>query len=428
MRKKHLLFGIFLIAGLASIPCGINAQNTPFDQDTVVTSPQDSDSPFAVTETAATAAMAEKFEINGSWVNVRSGPGTGNSVVKTLPRGTTGLKLEEQNGWSKIEFSNGVTGWVRNDLISKSATVTTVTSTGATTATKRIAAANAKQFARWERHLGKSLLDYSRFPWYWKLNRANDAYKEGNYQKAYELALTSSGNPYESAYMQALCLDKMGQHEKAAKLLNLLEKPFEDLVFASKLEEMAKPYIDEPIVFKFGGFDDIKTYRAKKAAGSQLGLESSVYYDKYVDINTWKWRSNAAYKEFEKIAGIDCSGFVQMIQKDAFADAGVKYPITSGRTSTSGLWSEKYTTSINPGVKPPPPPDIRPGDMILLDYGHNRYGHSMIYKGTDSQGNIMVMQMGGTAEVSILPPYKYEFYKGTYRMNGMDKVRKAITA
>ncbi|MDD3148743.1 MAG: hypothetical protein PHD82_15720, partial [Candidatus Riflebacteria bacterium] len=118
----------------------------------------------------------------------------------------------------------------------------------------------------------------------------------------------------------------------------------------------------------------------------------------------------------------------QMVQKEAYAKAGVKYPITSGRTSTSGLWSQQYTDSINPGVKPPPPPDIRPGDMILLDYGHNRYGHSMIYKGTDSQGNILVMQMGDTAEISVLSPHKYEFYKGTYRMNGMDKVRKAMTA
>ena len=66
--------------------------------------------------------------------------------------------------------------------------------------------------------------------------------------------------------------------------------------------------------------------------------------------------------------------------------------------------------------------------MILLDYGHNRYGHSMIYKGRDAQGNILVMQMGDTAEVNILPAHKFEFYKGTYRMNGMDQVRKAMTA
>ncbi|MFZ5951144.1 MAG: NlpC/P60 family protein, partial [Candidatus Rifleibacteriota bacterium] len=148
----------------------------------------------------------------------------------------------------------------------------------------------------------------------------------------------------------------------------------------------------------------------------------------YVDIKTWKWRSKDAYQKFEKIGGIDCSGFVQRVQQQAFKKAGIKYPITQGRTSTSGLWSKKYTDEINPGVKPPPPPDIRPGDMILLDYGHNRYGHSMIYKGKDAAGNLIVIQMGATAEEAILPAHKYQYYKGTYRMKGMDQVRKNLTA
>lgn len=415
MRMKYLLYG-FLAIGLQGNPALVFAQNTPFEVQAV-----------NATQTGRDQVDSESFEINGSWVNLRSGPGTGNSVLKTLPRGTTGVKIGEKNGWYQIDFGNGLTGWVRADLVSKTSAAQSPAST-TSASTSSVAAANAVQFDRWKRHLGKDLLDFGRFPWYWKLNRANKAFQDGDYQSALDLARASSGNPLEAAYLQAMCLDKMGQSDKAAKMLKALEKPLEDIVFNRKLDSLAKPYIDEPIVFKFGGFDDIKTYKAKKAAGSKLGLESSVYYDKYVDINTWKWRSPEAFAEFKKIGGIDCSGFVQMIQKDAFASTGVKYPITSGRISTSGLWSEKYTKSINPGVKPPPPPDIRPGDMILLDYGHNRYGHSMIYKGTDSQGNILVMQMGGTAEVSILSPHKYEFYKGAYRMNGMDQVRKALTA
>jgi hypothetical protein len=411
MHRKNLMFGFLLMVGLGSAPCGVYAQNNPFEVGTV-------------TPTQSVAAV-EKYAINGSWVNVRSGPGTGNGVLKTLPRGSTGTKIAEKNGWLQIDFGNGLTGWVRADLVSKSGGAT---ATVPAQSMNKLAAANAKQFARWEKHLGSDLLDFGRFPWYWKLNRANKAFKNGEYADAYKLAREASGNPLEAAYLQAMCLDKMGQHDAAAKLLAQLEKPFEDIVFTKKLDELAKPYVDEPIVFKFGGFDDIKTYQKKKAAGNDLGLNSGEYYEKYVDIKTWKWRSKEAYDRFQKIGGIDCSGLVQMVQKEAFAKAGVKYPITSGRTSTSGLWSEKYTTSINPGVKPPPPPDIRPGDMILLDYGHNRYGHSMIYRGTDSQGNILVTQMGDTAEMSILPPHKYEFYKGAYRMNGMDQVRKAMTA
>lgn len=30
--------------------------------------------------------------------------------------------------------------------------------------------------------------------------------------------------------------------------------------------------------------------------------------------------------------------------------------------------------------------------------------------------------------IGINPAHKFEFYKGTYRMNGMDQVRKAMTA
>ena len=401
---------IFLICAILLSPGSLIAQGDPFAVDT--------------------AAAVANFEIGKAWVNVRTGPGVDNAVLKTLPRGTAGVKLEEKNGWFKIDFGNGLIGWVRSDLVSQTASTAepSVATPPTTTANSSVAAANTKQFERWDRHLGGDLLNYDKFPWYWRLNRASDAYNKGDYKNAYELACKASGNAIEAAYMQAKCLNKLGRHEDAARLLKLLEKNFEDIVFSRKIQALADPYIKEPIVFKFGGFDDIDAYRKKKTSGNRLGLNSAEYYEKYVDINTWKWKSSAAYKDFEKIGGIDCSGFVQMIQKDAYKQAGVKFPISTGRTSTSGLWSEKYTKSINPGVKPPPPPDIRPGDMILLDYGHNRYGHSMIYKGRDAQGNILVMQMGDTAEVNILPAHKFEFYKGTYRMNGMDQVRKAMTA
>jgi len=269
MRRKNLMFGFLLMVGLGSAPCGVYAQNNPFEVGTV-------------TPTQSVAAV-EKYAINGSWVNVRSGPGTGNGVLKTLPRGSTGTKIAEKNGWLQIDFGNGLTGWVRADLVSKSGGAT---ATVPAQSMNKLAAANAKQFARWEKHLGSDLLDFGRFPWYWKLNRANKAFKNGEYADAYKLAREASGNPLEAAYLQAMCLDKMGQHDAAAKLLAQLEKPFEDIVFTKKLDELAKPYVDEPIVFKFGGFDDIKTYQKKKAAGNDLGLNSGEYYEKYVDIKT----------------------------------------------------------------------------------------------------------------------------------------------
>ncbi|MDD3149191.1 MAG: SH3 domain-containing protein, partial [Candidatus Riflebacteria bacterium] len=292
MRRKYLLFGFLLVAGLNAVPGAVQAQNDPFEVGSE-----------ASAQVQVADVQAEQFAINAAWVNVRKGPGTGNSVLKTLPRGSVGTKIGEKNGWFQIDFGNGLTGWVRNDLVSK--TSETGTSNPSTPTANRQAAANAAQFSRWQRHLGKDLLDFDRFPWYWKLNRANKAFKNGDYADAYKLAREASGNPLEAAYMQALCLDKMGQHDSAAKILGLLEKHLEDIVFARKIEEIAQPYVDEPIVFKFGGFDDLKTYQKKKASGNDLGLNSSEYYADYVDINTWKWRSNEAYKKFQKIGGID---------------------------------------------------------------------------------------------------------------------------
>ncbi|GAB4282576.1 MAG: hypothetical protein Kow0029_28200 [Candidatus Rifleibacteriota bacterium] len=418
---------LYTLLVLALVICFSNqgfAQNNPFDEENTVSDPQTSDSPFAITD--STAAADETMEIDGSWVNVRSGPGIGNAVIKTLPRGSRGRKLQERNGWSKIDFGNGLIGWVYNKLLAK--VDSDPQNTNDDSADSSTSVWVNKQFERWDRHLGGSLLDYTRFPWYWRLKRAYNAFNKGDYQSALSLAQAASGNQLEAAYMQAKCYAKLGNTDKAERLLKILEKHFEDIVMRQKLDEIAKPYIDEPIVFKFGGFDDIETYKKKKAQGNRLGLNSGEYYEKFVDIKTWKWRSKSAYEEFKKIGGIDCSGFVQKIQKEAFDKAGVKYPITQGRTSTSGLWSKKYTDEINPGVKPPPPPDIRPGDMILLDYGHNRYGHSMIYKGTDSKGNIIVLQMGDTAQEAILPAHKYQYYKGTFRMKGMDKAREMLTA
>jgi hypothetical protein len=412
-------FGFLLIIGLIALNPGlVLGQSNPFDESNQVTNPQAVESPFSVESTTNVA----EFEIDGSWVNIRTGPGTNNSVIKTLPRGTKGKKLEERDGWSKIDFGDGLVGWVYNKLLAK------VESAQAPQIQTADNTWLDNQFERWDRHLGEDLLDYSKFPWWWRLSRAERAFKKGNYKSAYELARKASGNTLESAYMQAKCLAKMGKTEKAEKIMQILEKYFEDIVVTKKLENISKPYIDEPIVFKFGGFDDIDTYKNKKQDGNRLGLNSDEYYEKFVNIKTWKWRSKDAYNEFQKIGGIDCSGFVQRIQKEAFEKAGVKYPITTGRTSTRGLWSQKYTDEVNPGVKPPPPPDIRPGDMILLDYGHNRYGHSMIYKGRDGQGNIIVIQMGDTAQEAILPAHKYQYYKGTYRMKGMDQVRKSLTA
>lgn len=379
--------------------------------------------PFDVTTISQTTAEYKVVAIDRAWVNVRTGPGTNHSILDCLPHGSEGKKIREKEGWYEIKFSDELTGFVRKDLVAD----ITPAQVQPPAPPANLAAQNREQFERWNRHLGECLLDYSKFSWFWRLGRARRAFARGNYQTAYNLASRARGNPIEAAYMQAMALNEMGQPERAAEILSALEQTLEDKIIVNKLKKISQPYKDEPIVFKFGGFDDIDTYREKKAQGNRVGLNSSEYYERFVDINTWQWRSDSAYREFQSIGGIDCSGFVQLIQQEAYKQTDVSFPIR-GRTSTSGLWSGKYADEINPGFAPPPPPDIRPGDMILLQYEHNRFGHSMIYKGLDAQGNIRVLQMGQTPEVTTLSPDRYQYYKGTYRMKGMDEVRNVITA
>ncbi|MFZ5949268.1 MAG: SH3 domain-containing protein, partial [Candidatus Rifleibacteriota bacterium] len=257
MAKKNWLAFLLMIGVLNLGPNLVFAQNNPFDESTTVSNPARTDDPFAV----ESASNAEQFEIDGSWVNVRSGPGTNNGVLKTLPRGTKGKKLEEKNGWIKIDFGNGLVGWVSSKYIAKSAGSG---NTGTVTPPATESSYASKQIERWERHLGKDLLDFNRFPWYWRLNRAEKAFQKGDYESALELARASSGNPIEAAFMQAKCLAKLGQGDKAEKILKVLEKHLEDIVVQKKLDQISEPYINEPIVFKFGGFDDIDTYRRKK--------------------------------------------------------------------------------------------------------------------------------------------------------------------
>ena len=55
-------------------------------------------------------------------VNLRSGPGTSNSVIATLPAGTTMICGGQSNGWYKVVY-NGTVGYVSGDYVTASNTV-----------------------------------------------------------------------------------------------------------------------------------------------------------------------------------------------------------------------------------------------------------------------------------------------------------------
>lgn len=70
--------------------------------------------------TKQNAGPASQGRVNSSvGLNIRSGAGTGNSVIGTLANNATINIIGEENGWYKIKLDNGRTGYVGANYISK---------------------------------------------------------------------------------------------------------------------------------------------------------------------------------------------------------------------------------------------------------------------------------------------------------------------
>lgn len=65
--------------------------------------------------------------ITASSLNVRAGAGTNYSKVATVSKGNTVEIMSSSNGWYKIKLSNGKTGWVSSQYVSKGNTTSTST-------------------------------------------------------------------------------------------------------------------------------------------------------------------------------------------------------------------------------------------------------------------------------------------------------------
>jgi uncharacterized protein YgiM (DUF1202 family) len=62
---------------------------------------------------AAEVEPLDLWQVTGTLVNLRSGPGTGNDIVAQLSIGTEAEVLDEGNGWYRIRTADGaVDGWI----------------------------------------------------------------------------------------------------------------------------------------------------------------------------------------------------------------------------------------------------------------------------------------------------------------------------
>lgn len=188
------------------------------------------------------------------------------------------------------------------------------------------------------------------------------------------------------------------------------------------------PWVKEGVVFKFGGYDSLDEYKRKIQAGNRPGLKSDEYFEKYVDKKTWQYKSEDARREYDKIAGIDCAGFVQKIYSELCAKNGIEPP-ASYKVSGFELETSKFSTKMKDdgGI---PPKSAKPGDFISLKpTDPTGWGHIIYYAGRDASGQPMVVESAGIGKVVYrpMPDSYYSRYLGTYRFNEMDKIREKAT-
>jgi SH3-like domain-containing protein len=55
--------------------------------------------------------------VNVETANMRSGPGTGDTVVATVKKGVVFAPLEMKGDWMKVRYKNEITGWIHNSLL-----------------------------------------------------------------------------------------------------------------------------------------------------------------------------------------------------------------------------------------------------------------------------------------------------------------------
>ncbi|EAC4522088.1 invasion associated endopeptidase [Listeria monocytogenes] len=78
------------------------------------------------------AAAAEKTEksVSATWLNVRSGAGVDNSIITSIKGGTkVTVETTESNGWHKITYNDGKTGFVNGKYLTDKAVSTPVAPT-----------------------------------------------------------------------------------------------------------------------------------------------------------------------------------------------------------------------------------------------------------------------------------------------------------
>ncbi|MFC1743972.1 tetratricopeptide repeat protein [Candidatus Riflebacteria bacterium] len=219
----------------------------------------------------------------------------------------------------------------------------------------------------------------------------------------------------------------------ATELLKKRIKTLEELAdskFAQVLREKTNEYMAANVRFKIGGNDTIETYKEKMQQGARAGLHSDEYFSKYVDPKTWNFRSRNAQKEFLKIAGIDCAGFLQRNWQYLYKKAGVSYPINTEVKMSGGMLFKKDFIETLPITKsdPFPPSGIKTGDIIRLGkHGDGNWNHFFFFDHVDKSGRVIIRDMSSKGVgYRVMPDWYRPYLVSWARYKDSDRIREIV--
>ena len=112
------------------------------------------------TRTQATSSSSQGKVNSSVGLNVRSGAGTGSSVIGTLANNASVNILGEENGWYKIRLDNGSTGYVGASYISKVSGGSSIVDSTTTSNVKETAKTEAVSTAK-ATVTGNKVVDYA---------------------------------------------------------------------------------------------------------------------------------------------------------------------------------------------------------------------------------------------------------------------------
>ncbi|MBA4293068.1 hypothetical protein C0431_08855 [bacterium] len=327
-------------------------------------------------------------------VIVRSGPGTSYDRVAKVDKGRSAEILESRNGWYKLKFSGGTTGWIRADMLSVAAPKA---------AAKPAAKPPAKPAVKpAEKPVVKPAEGLPETP---EAQPTKIVISNVAEEKPVEKPIEKAPEPAKAAPLKIEIKGndvniRKEPNTKAARVVQVDKGRVAD-VLAKKDGWFKVKFQHGTIGWVHGDFvkptsasakDPVKPAPAKKTSTPKLSGAAASLIDTAKDQIGVRYRYGGTSR-----SGFDCSGFVQFV----FAKHGVKLPRTS--LSQSGVGAKVAKS------------DLIVGDLVFFVTRGSRVSHVGIYIGDGKF--IHASSGGGRVRIDALSTSYYaKRYAGARRV------------